>query len=193
MKRVCFIVLLTLVCSLPGKAQFWINFGWSEPHCRNCQSMERTLRMNNKQAADYHRTIHKYGQKIEKEARKHNRYWDQSAKSIYRLRMERDRRVQRVLSSSQFRSYVRMVREDPRRIHDYRGWYNNPQQPHYRPSAACRSYEDNYWRYQWDHSDKGNGHRDDDRRDDDRRDDDRHDRGNRSNRSKDNQHYRKSH
>ena len=88
--------------------------------------------MTNRQAAEYHKIIHRYGEKIEREARKHYRYWDQSARKIYKLRMERDRKLQRILSPSQFRLYVRFVREAPTRIHDWRGWYNNPHYPHYR-------------------------------------------------------------
>lgn len=30
MKRISFICLLILLCSLPGQAQFWISFGWNE-------------------------------------------------------------------------------------------------------------------------------------------------------------------
>ena len=146
MKRISFICLLILLCSLPGRAQFWISFGWNEPHCQSCLWMEQAMRLNGRQAADYHNIVHKYGQKIEKEARKHYRYWDQSAKKIFNLRMERDRKLQRVLSPSQFRLYVRFVRERPQRIHDYQGWYNNPHYPEYRPSNACRHYEDQYWR-----------------------------------------------
>lgn len=99
--------------------------------------MEQAMRLNGRQAADYHNIVHKYGQKIEKEARKHYRYWDQSAKKIFNLRMERDRRLQRVLSPSQFRLYVRFVRERPQRIHDYQGWYNNPHYPNYRRQMSA--------------------------------------------------------
>lgn len=151
MKRISFICLLILLCSLPGKAQFWISFGWNEPHCQNCLWMEQAMRLNGRQAADYHTIVHKYGQKIEKEARKHYRYWDQSARKIFNLRMERDRKLQRVLSPSQFRLYVRFVRERPQRIHDYQGWYNNPNYPDYRPSHVCWRYEDHYWHNQWEY------------------------------------------
>jgi len=152
MKRISFICLLILLCSLPGQAQFWISFGWNEPHCQSCLWMEQAMRLNGRQAADYHNIVHKYGQRIEKEARKHYRYWDQSAKKIFNLRMERDRKLQRVLSPSQFRLYVRFVRERPQRIHDYQGWYNNPHYPNYRPSDICWRYEDHYWHNQWEYS-----------------------------------------
>lgn len=151
MKKVSFIFILVLLFSMQGHAQFWISFGWNEPHCQNCLWMEQAIRMNNRQAADYHRIIHKYGQKIEKEARKHYRYWDQSARAIFNLRMERDRRLQRVLSPSQFRLYVRLVREAPTRIHDYQGWFNNPTYSHYRPSDICFRYEDHYWHSDWEY------------------------------------------
>lgn len=151
MKRITIILIAILFCSLQGKAQFWISFGWNEPHCQNCLWMEQAIRMNNRQAADYHKIIHKYGQKIEKEARKHYRYWDQSARAIYNLRMERDRRLQRILSPSQFRLYVRFVRERPTRIHDYQGWFNNPHYPSYRPTDVCFRYEDHYWHSQWEY------------------------------------------
>lgn len=162
MKRISFICVLILLCSLPGQAQFWISFGWNEPHCQSCLWMEQAMRLNGRQAADYHNIVHKYGQKIEKEARKHYRYWDQSAKKIFNLRMERDRRLQRVLSPSQFRLYVRFVRERPQRIHDYQGWYNNPHYPNYRPSDVCWRYEDHYWHNQWEYSNgRWNGRFDD--------------------------------
>ena len=162
MKRISFICLLILLCSLPGRAQFWISFGWNEPHSQSCLWMEQAMRLNGRQAADYHNIVHKYGQKIEKEARKHYRYWDQSAKKIFNLRMERDRKLQRVLSPSQFRLYVRFVRERPQRIHDYQGWYNNPHYPEYRPSNVCWRYEDHYWHNQWEYTNgRWNGHFDD--------------------------------
>lgn len=152
MKRISFICLLILLCALPAKSQFWITFGWNDPHCQSCLWMEQAMHLSRRQAADYHKTIHKYGQKIEKEARKHYRYWDQSAKKIYRLRLERDRRLQHILTPAQFRLYVRFVREHPQRIHDYKGWYNNPKYPSYRPSWDCRHYEDRYWTCRWEYS-----------------------------------------
>ena len=162
MKRIYLLCMLMLLCSLPGQAQFWISFGWNEPHCQSCLWMEQAMRLNGRQAADYHNIVHKYGQKIEKEARKHYRYWDQSAKKIFNLRMERDRKLQRVLSPSQFRLYVRFVRERPQRIHDYQGWYNNPNYPDYRPSYVCWRYEDHYWHNQWEYNNgRWNGRFDD--------------------------------
>lgn len=155
MKRTSFICcILILLFSLKGYSQFWINFGWNEPHCQNCLWMERAMRLNPRQAADYHSIIHKYGQRIEKETRKHYRYWDKSAHKIFDLRMDRDRRLQRILSPAQFRMYVRFARERPQRIHDYRGWYNNPNYPTHRPSNDCRRYEDNYWKYRWEGDDR---------------------------------------
>ena len=148
MKRLSSILMAVLFCSLQGYAQFWISFGWNEPHCQNCLWMEQAIRMTNRQAAEYHKIIHRYGEKIEREARKHYRYWDQSAQKIYKLRMERDR----ILSPSQFRLYVRFVRETPTRIHDWRGWYNNPHYPDYRPSSSCHRYEDHYWHCQWEYT-----------------------------------------
>ena len=110
MKKLSILLIAILFCSLQGYAQFWISFGWNEPHCQNCLWMEQAIRMTNRQAAEYHKIIHRYGEKIEREARKHYRYWDQSARKIYKLRMERDRKLQRILSPSQFRLYVRFVR-----------------------------------------------------------------------------------
>lgn len=97
MKRLSSILMAVLFCSLQGYAQFWISFGWNDPHCQNCLWMEQAIRMTNRQAAEYHKIIHRYGEKIEREARKHYRYWDQSAQKIYKLRMERDRKLQRIL------------------------------------------------------------------------------------------------
>ena len=106
MKKLSILLIAILFCSLQGHAQFWISFGWNEPHCQNCLWMEQAIRMTNRQAAEYHKIIHRYGEKIEREARKHYRYWDQSARKIYKLRMERDRKLQRILSPSQFRLYI---------------------------------------------------------------------------------------
>lgn len=70
--------------------------------------------MTNRQAAEYHKIIHRYGEKIEREARKHYRYWDQSARKIYKLRMERDRKLQRIL---RLRSFVCMCVSSVRHRH----------------------------------------------------------------------------
>lgn len=162
MKRVSIILIGILLCSLQGKAQFWISFGWNEPHCQNCLWMEQAIRMNNRQAAEYHKIIHKYGQRIEKEARRPYRYWERSAQAIYKLRMERDRKLQRVLTPSQFRLYVRFVREAPTRIHDWKGWFNNPHYPDYRPTDICFRYEDHYWHTRWEYAnDRWHDHFDD--------------------------------
>ena len=58
--------------------------------------MEQAMHLPARQAAEYHKIIHKYGQKIEKEARRDYRYWDRAARRIYDLRMERDRKIQRI-------------------------------------------------------------------------------------------------
>lgn len=149
MKRFSLLCVLAILCSLPAYSQFWISFGWNEPHCQNCLWMEQAMHLPARQAAEYHKIIHKYGQKIEKEARRDYRYWDRAARRIYDLRMERDRKIQRLLTPAQFNLYVRFVREHPQRIHDYRGWYANPRYPDRRPSHDCRRYEDNYWNYRW--------------------------------------------
>lgn len=129
MKRFSLLCVLAILCSLPAYSQFWISFGWNEPHCQNCLWMEQAMHLPARQAAEYHKIIHKYGQKIEKEARRDYRYWDRAARHIYDLRMERDRKIQRILTPAQFNLYVRFVREHPQRIHDYRGWYANPRYP----------------------------------------------------------------
>ena len=168
MKRFSLLCVLAILCSLPAYSQFWISFGWNEPHCQNCLWMEQAMHLPAREAAEYHKIIHKYGQKIEKEARRDYRYWDRAARRIYDLRMERDRKIQRLLTPAQFNLYVRFVREHPQRIHDYRGWYANPRYPDRRPSHDCRRYEDNYWNYRW-----GTIHHDNHWRDD-RHDSDRH-------------------
>lgn len=129
MKRFSLLCVLAILCSLPAYSQFWISFGWNEPHCQNCLWMEQAMHLPARQAAEYHKIIHKYGQKIEKEARRDYRYWDRAARRIYDLRMERDRKIQRILTPAQFNLYVRFVRGHPQRIHDYRGWYANPRYP----------------------------------------------------------------
>lgn len=180
MKRISFICLLIMACSLSGQAQFWIDFGWNEPHCRNCQWMEQALRLQGRQAAKYHETIHKYGQRIEREARRDYRYWDKSARKIYDLRMARDRNIERLLSPSQFRSYIGYIRQDPKRIHDYKNWYNNPSYPGHRPSHDCRQYENTYWSHKWK---SDNRRHDDDHYDRDWDDDNDHHNNGRSERS----------
>ena len=155
MKRVGLICILIILCSLPGYSQFWISFNWNASHCDNCLWMEHALHLSGKRAAEYHHIIHKYGKKIEREARRDTRYWERSAERIYRLRMERDRALQRLLSPGEFRLYVRFIREVPTRIHDYRGWFNHPHHPHFRPSAHCHHYENSYWHCDWNYR---NGH-----------------------------------
>lgn len=110
MKRFSLLCVLAILCSLPAYSQFWISFGWNEPHCQNCLWMEQAMHLPARQAAEYHKIIHKYGQKIEKEARRDYRYWDRAARRIYDLRMERDRKIQRLLTPAQFNLYVRFVR-----------------------------------------------------------------------------------
>lgn len=68
MKRFSLLCVLAILCSLPAYSQFWISFGWNEPHCQNCLWMEQAMHLPARQAAEYHKIIHKYGQKIEKEA-----------------------------------------------------------------------------------------------------------------------------
>lgn len=155
MKRISLICLLIFLCNLQGYSQFWISFNWNVSHCDNCLWMEQALHLSSRRVAEYHRIIHKYGKKIEQEARRDIRYWERSAERIYKLRMERDRALQRLLSPSEFRLYVRFIREAPTRIHDYRGWFNNPHYPHYHPSANCHHYEDSYWGCNWSYN---NGH-----------------------------------
>lgn len=116
MKKLSILLIAILFCSLQGHAQFWISFGWNEPHCQNCLWMEQAIRMTNRQAAEYHKIIHRYGEKIEREARKHYRYWDQSARKIYKLRMERDRKLQRIL---RLRSFVCMCVSSVRHRHAF--------------------------------------------------------------------------
>ena len=67
MKKLSILLIAILFCSLQGHAQFWISFGWNEPHCQNCLWMEQAIRMTNRQAAEYHKIIHRYGEKIERE------------------------------------------------------------------------------------------------------------------------------
>ena len=149
MKRFSLVVLLAIFCSLPAFSQFWIHVEWGAPHCRHCEWMEEALCLSPREAAEYHRIIHKYGERIEREARKEYRYWDKAARKIFELRMERDRQLQRCLTPSQFSLYVRLMREYPQRIHDYKGWYANPKHPHLHPSHDCRRYEHDYWNYRW--------------------------------------------
>ena len=102
MKRFSLVMLLAIFCSLPAFSQFWIHVEWGAPHCRHCEWMEEALRLSPREAAEYHRIIHKYGERIEREARKEYRHWDKAARKIFELRMERDRQLQRYLTPSQF-------------------------------------------------------------------------------------------
>ncbi|MDH6342511.1 hypothetical protein M2480_001133 [Parabacteroides sp. PFB2-12] len=149
MKRLSIIALLLLLCSLPGYSQFWIEFGWHDAQCRQCVSMSQSLRLNPKQARDYQKIVHKYGQKIEKEARRDYKHWDKAARRIYDLRMDRDRKIQRMLNPQQFSMYVHAVQARPQRIHDYNGWYENPRYAGYRHSPDWRRLENQYWNYHW--------------------------------------------
>lgn len=117
MKKLSILLIAILFCSLQGHAQFWISFGWNEPHCQNCLWMEQAIRMTNRQAAEYHKIIHRYGEKIEREARKHYRYWDQSARKIYKLRMERGTGNYSV--SFRLRSFVCMCVSSVRHRHAF--------------------------------------------------------------------------
>ena len=60
MKKLSILLIAILFCSLQGHAQFWISFGWNEPHCQNCLWMEQAIRMTNRQAAEYHKIIHRH-------------------------------------------------------------------------------------------------------------------------------------
>ena len=154
MKRWSIVLMIVLLSYLQGHAQFWISFGWNEPYCESCHWMENAIRMTDYQAAEYHKIIHRYGERIEQEACRPYRYWDQVAEKIYRLRMERDRKLQHILSPKQFHLYVDLIREVPTRIHDWRGWFNNPHYPEYHPSNICYRYEDHYWHSRWEYSNK---------------------------------------
>ncbi len=156
MKRFRMITLMMLVCSVAAYSQIWISFGWNDSHCRDCEWMERSLRMTDRQARDYHNIVHKYGQKIEKEARKDYKHWDKAYRNIYSLRMDRDHKIQRILSPEQFGLYIRFTREEPVRIHDYRGWYENPRYYGYQIHTDWRRYEDRYWSFRWDGRDYHN-------------------------------------
>jgi hypothetical protein len=151
MKRIVAILLLLIGFSLNSNAQFWINFGWGEPECGTCSDMINDLGLNSRQAYEYERIVHSYGQRIEKETRRQSIYWDDSARRIYKLRMERDRKLQRILSPDQFYLYLDISRENPTFIHDWIGWYNNPLYPRYTPSNECMMYEDNYWHNRWEY------------------------------------------
>lgn len=149
MKKISLITLLILICSLPGYSQFWIEFGWNEPQCHQCMTMAHNLQLSPKQAKEYQKIVHKYGQRIEREARREYRHWDKSARKIYDLRMDRDRKIQRLVSPYQFGMYIRYSQDRPGRIHDYRGWYEHPHYAGYRHSPDWRRLEDRYWTYHW--------------------------------------------
>ena len=148
MKRMFLTCVLAICCVLTGYGQFWISFHWDSPGCDQCVRMESALRLSPKRAEKYHKIIHKYGKKIEKEARREYRYWDRAAERIYDLRMSRDREIQRLLSPSQFDLYIRLTRENPKRIHDYRpllgiplGWTPGPSSQAKRSRATASGTE----------------------------------------------------
>ncbi len=144
--------LLILICSLPAYSQFWVEFRWNDSNCNECIWMKQALRLTPKQAKEYHKIIHKYGKKIEKEARRDYKHWDKASRRIYDYRMDRDYKIQKLLSPNQFSMYVRLTRERPQRIHDYRGWYENPHYAGRRISPDWRNYDNNYWNYRWDNN-----------------------------------------
>ena len=87
MKRVFMMTcLLVFLCHTPGYSQFWINFGWGDPSCQNCHWMEHALHLNPRQADDYHSIVHKYGRKIEREARRPFSPWANASLNIFTLR-----------------------------------------------------------------------------------------------------------
>ena len=55
MKRFSLLCVLAILCSLPAYSQFWISFGWNEPHCQNCLWMEQAMHLPARQAAEYHK------------------------------------------------------------------------------------------------------------------------------------------
>ncbi|MGM9759617.1 MAG: hypothetical protein ACI30I_05815 [Parabacteroides sp.] len=148
MKRISLFLICLMLCGMPGFGQVWVSINWAAPHCDNCLWMEHALHLHGKRAADYHRIIHKYGEKIEREACRASHYWEESAERIFNLRMERDRALQRLLSPAEFGLYVRFIRESPTRAHDYRNWYH-ARRPEFRPSHHCMAYEDHYWNSKW--------------------------------------------
>ena len=121
MKRIILMSLLVWFLSLPGYGQFWVKFEWGIASCPECRWMES----------------------------RDCRHWDRSAKRIFDLRMERDRHLQALMDYNQFNLYVRLIRETPKRIHDYIGWYNNPYYPDFHPTHDCYWYEDAYWYGTW--------------------------------------------
>lgn len=149
MKRLSLISLLVLLISLPGYSQFWIEYGWHQANCSQCRSMAASLQLNPKQAREYEKIVHKYGQRIEKEARRDYKHWDKAAKKIYDIRMDRDKKLLRLLSPYQFDRYVYLTRERPQRIHDYRGWYEHPSYGAVRVYPDVRRYENSYWSHHW--------------------------------------------
>ena len=149
MKRIILMSLLVWFLSLPGYGQFWVKFEWGIASCPECRWMESALHLPPSAAREYQRIIHSYGKRIEREARRDCRHWDRSAKRIFDLRMERDRHLQALMDYGQFNLYVRLIRETPKRIHDYIGWYNNPYCPDFHPTHDCYWYEDAYWHGTW--------------------------------------------
>jgi len=149
MKRLSLISLLVFLVSFAGYSQGWIEFGWHQPNCPQCSSMARSLGLNRKQTHEYENIVHKYGQRIEKEANRPYRQWDKAAKKIYNLRMDRDKKLLRLLSPRQFDTYVHLTRERPQRIHDYRDWYERPVYGSVRIYPDVRRYENSYWSHHW--------------------------------------------
>lgn len=149
MKRLSLISLLALLISLPGYSQFWIERGWHQANCPQCRSMSASLQLHPKQAREYEKIVHKYGQRIEKESRRDYKHWDKAARKIYDLRMDRDRKLLRLLSPYQFDRYVHLTRERPGRIHEYRGWYEHPSYASVRVYPDVRRYENSYWSHHW--------------------------------------------
>ncbi len=149
MKKVVCLCCFIVMCICASAQQIWINIDWNKKHCDDCLWMQSTLHLPMGKAARYHDIIHDYGRRIAREIERGYHDWDRVALRIYKLRMERDRQLQRLLSPDEFRMFLRFSREFPLRIHDCRGWFNYSGDPHYKPSLDCRRYEDNYWHHEW--------------------------------------------
>lgn len=149
MKRFFIVALLTLLCSIQGYSQFEAGLNWKDKNCGTCIWMARALGLPEGDFDKFRKIVHKHGQNIEKAALRSFEDWDKYAKQVYDNRMCRDRKIQRLVTAQQFELYQKYVRENPRRVHDYREWYNDPYFRGTRPTHIVAGYEELYWNHVW--------------------------------------------
>lgn len=121
------LLILTFIYSSYSYSQLGLN---RHRPCRDCDWMTHSLHLSDNKAKAYYTIIHSYSAKIEKEMRYANRNPKRADLKIRQLRIERERKIQNILTPAQFRLYVRFCKERISRIHEQLRWFNNSQYHH---------------------------------------------------------------